>query len=92
MIGQILGRVDCGVDGAGEERGVDFLCEQAFAADIGERTILDPIARRPNDLKPDPPDLPTMRLSQPTTRLVRLRAPKARVPSVNRAGRLMGAA
>ena len=39
--GQVLGRMHGRVDRAGEERGVDFLGEQALAAGLGERTILD---------------------------------------------------
>ena len=70
--GQVLGRMRRRVDRAGEERGVDFLGEQALAAGLGERTILDPITGRPNDLKRDPLDLPAMRLCQAKSRFVRL--------------------
>jgi hypothetical protein len=70
--GQILGRVDRGVDRAGEERGVDFLGEKALAADVGEWPILNPIARRPNDLKRDSFDLAAMRRGQQAAGLVRL--------------------
>jgi hypothetical protein len=70
--GQILGRVDRGVDRAGEERGVDFLGEKALAADVGEWPILNPIARRPNDLKRDSFDLAATRRGQQAAGLVRL--------------------
>jgi len=72
--------------------GVDFLGEQALAADIRERPILDPIASRPNDLKRDPLDLPADEPRPAAARLIRLRQAKSepRVPSVNR-GAVIGA-
>jgi hypothetical protein len=56
--GQVLGRVHGGVDRAREERGVNLLGEQALAAGLGERAVLDRIAAHANDLERDPVDLP----------------------------------
>jgi hypothetical protein len=41
---QVLGRVDCRVNRADKERGVDFFGEQALAARLGERSVLDNVA------------------------------------------------
>ena len=69
----VLGRVHGAVDRPGEERGVDFLGEQALAPSVGERPILDRVPSGSDDLKRDPLDRPAMRLGQPAARLVRLR-------------------
>ena len=82
------------VDRAGEERGVDFLGEQALAASLGERPILDRVAGGADDLKRDPLDLPAMRLGQPAARLVRLRERQGRTARAEReeADEVIGAA
>jgi hypothetical protein len=81
------------VDRAGEQRGVDFLGEQALAAGLGERTILDRIAGCSDDLERDPLDLPAMRLCEAKSRFACMSAKgEPRVPSVNKAGEVIGAA
>ena len=64
--------MDGRVDRAGEQRRVDLLGEQALAAGVGERPVLDRVAARADDLKRDPLDLPAVRLGQAAARLVRL--------------------
>jgi hypothetical protein len=61
-----------GVDRAGEESRVDFFREQAFAARIGERAVLDRVAGGANDLERDPVNLPILRVGQAESRLIRL--------------------
>ena len=61
---QVLGRMDRGVDRAGEKRDVDLLGEQALAAGLGQRPVLDAIATGADHLKRDPLDLPALRLGQ----------------------------
>jgi len=73
-----------GVDCAGDERGVDFLGEQAPAAGLRKRTILDRVAGRANDPEPDPLDLPAMRLGEAAARLVRPRERKGRTARAKR--------
>ena len=82
------------VDRAGEERRVDFLGEQALAAGLGKRTILDPIAGRPNVLKRDRLELPAMRLCgrSRVSFACRIAEGGSRAPSGNKAGEVVGAA
>ncbi len=49
----VLGRMDGEVDGAGKQRLLDFLGEQALAAGLQERPVLDAVAGRSyrNDLE-----------------------------------------
>ena len=72
--------MDGAVDLAQEQRGVDFLGEQALPAGLGERPVLDRIAARADDPELDPLRLPPVRLREPPSRLVRLRERKRRAP------------
>lgn len=75
---QVLGRVDCRVNRADKERGVDFFGEQALAARLGERSVLDNVAPGADDLERDPLYLPAVRLGQKAARLIRLRQRQGR--------------
>ena len=69
---QILGRVDGGVDLAREQRDVDLLGEQALAAGLGERPVLDRVAARADDPQLDVLLRPAVRLREPAPGLVGL--------------------
>ena len=45
----VLHRVDGEVERALEQSGLDLLGEQALAADLGQRPVLDPVALRAHD-------------------------------------------
>ena len=75
---QVLGRVNRRVNCADKERGVDFFGEQALAARLGERSVLDNVAAGADDLKRDPLNLPALRLGQEAARLIRLRQRQGR--------------
>ncbi len=69
---------------AGEERGVDFLGEQALPAGLGERPVLDRVAAGADDLKRDPLDLPALRVREPAAGLVGLRQREGRTARAER--------
>ena len=78
--------MDRRVDFAGEERGVDFLREQALAAALGERPVLDAVAACADRLERDALDLPALRLGQRRRASFACASARGdpRVPSVNR--------
>jgi hypothetical protein len=51
---QVLNQVDCRVNRADKERGFDFFGEEALAARLGERSVLDNVAAGADDLKRGP--------------------------------------
>ena len=61
------------VDPALEQGGIDFLGEQALAASLGERPILDEVAAGANDGDRHAPLVPAVRGGQPAARLLGLR-------------------
>ena len=71
--GKSFGRVNCRVNRANMERGVDFFGEQTLAARLGQRSVLDNVAAGADDPKRDPLYLPAVRLGQKAARLIRLR-------------------
>ena len=64
--------MDGQVDAAVEQRLLDFLGEQPFAAGLGEGAVLDRVAAYADDLERDALDLPALRVGEAAPRLVRL--------------------
>ena len=55
--------MDGRVDLARQKREVDLLGEEALAAGLGERPVLDRVAAGADDLERDPLDVPAVRLA-----------------------------
>ena len=77
---QVLRRMHREIDRAGEKRAIDLLREEAFAARLRQRPVLDRVARRPDDA-----ELETLRgaaehRAEARLRLVRLRERQRAAP------------